>query len=878
MAAKISLITAAVLAALANSGPTPSYSLDFMSSLPGQVTFSRSGSRMAVVSGALTTVATNTAAIESTSAGVLGLSIEPASTNNLLQSNTFNTTWTLPSAGVTLTSGQASPDGGSNGWDVAETTINNYHEVRQDLSGVSSGTIMCTSVYIKAKSGAVTNGIGVHNCNQFSNAGALTVGFVDASAASFSYDVGGIGGSATTFNTVSGGSQKLAGGWTRVWVTGTSTATGTKTIRLRSRLYNASGLGDVYTGVTTNGFELAFAQTEYGVSRPTSYKATTTATVNTNADSAIISNISWLNTAVGTLLIEHDCTSGVLLGSGANTVMSGAAIPANRITAKTALAWSGTTSDLVSNGGSTTTGVQPTFGADIRLLATSVATGLGHIKSLKYYPTRLTVTQIQALTAPTSTAPAAGTYRVAAQRAVLNNGLQVISGTTPSMAVYWPTTIGSGARTKVRVSFGNWVLNDTNGDQNPGNTTTIVSATLIHISSGQYAPIYWGGSRTVTATNGQVKINSDDILPSAFPALTAGGIFPNAEQFAIKCVVKTPTGGNLPVGRFAAETGAQAITFDAAVTTISTTDASGQFTATGVATVVSTKGFGLVLEGPFVTGDPMTLVGVGDSIVEGVGSTLSTTGTWFQKAATALGLAYLQYAVGGQSQVMLWKSSNLYQFTGLGNVLVDNTGTNTQSAPMYYPLAYYNARVSGVRFILRPSLNPRSTATVTATSLVGNGTTATVTLPSAFLAAIGTTGTTFSSIVSGATGATTGFNTPANNSVTLTIASSTTATFANSTNATATGTILVSDLWLTLTNQTALLPYPDGNTIALQALAVSGLIDQYYKANAVRDTGDKWIVNGTPQGYTVDGTHQEPAGDDLMATELQGKLSAIVLV
>jgi len=792
-------ILAAVLAAMgASTGP--SYSLDFSSTLPSQVTFTRSGSRTAIVAGVLTTVTTNNPAIESTAAGVLGLSIEPASTNSLLQSNSFTTSPWGAATNVTPTSGQASPDGGSNGWDIAETTASGYHEIKQDISGVSSGTVMCSSVFVKAKTGSTSingnpiNAFGLLNCNQFTNTGARVAGLLDPSAAAFAYDSNGIGGASTTFNNVSGGSQRLANGWTRIWVTGTTTSTGIKSIRHRTLKNNVSGLGENYAGATTDGHQVAFAQTEFGVSRPTSYKATTTAAASTNADSAIISNISWLNVAQGTFIVEYDCTSGVLLGSGTNTVVSGGALPANRITGKVALAWSGTTSDLVYNGGSTTTGVQPTFGSDIRLLSTSATTNSGHIKSLKYYPTRLSVSQIQGLTAPSSTAPIAGTYRVATQRNVMNNTTVTIGGTTPYQAFRWPAVIGSGARTKLRVSASNWTLNDATGDTNPGNTITIESLALVRLSTSEIAPIYFSGLRSVTLSDGQVKFNSDDLLPSAFPSLTSGGVFPNGEAFELRGKVKCASGGKIPCGRWGVETGAQVWNYDGTVTSVSSVDATGAFTATGSAAALGTKGYSVVIEGPFVTGDPMTLVGYGDSIVEGVGGTLQASGTWFQKTVNSLGAAYLQAALGGQSQAMFWKSANINQYVGLGSVLIDNTGTNNLG-PLEYPLPYYNARQAGVRAILRPSLNVRTTST---------------------------------------------------------------------------------DSFVSNANQTVSLPYPDSNSIALISMTANGYIDAYYKMNAVRDTGDKWITNGTAYAYTVDGTHQQVPGDDLMYPELKAQLQALV--
>jgi hypothetical protein len=86
---------------------------------------------------------TFTRASSATRIGPDGL-IEKVRTNVLLQSNTFNTTWTT--SGVTLTSGQSGYSGGNNAWLLSKTS-GPYVNIAQS---VSVSDVWTFSVYAKA--------------------------------------------------------------------------------------------------------------------------------------------------------------------------------------------------------------------------------------------------------------------------------------------------------------------------------------------------------------------------------------------------------------------------------------------------------------------------------------------------------------------------------------------------------------------------------------------------------------------------------------------------------------------------------------------------------------------------------------------------------
>ena len=77
--------------------------------------------------------------------------IEKERANLLLQSNTFDTTWTTASTNSSVTSGQNDPNGGSTAWLVTELT--NGGSMRQSVSVTG---VLTFSMYLKYNSGSVT--------------------------------------------------------------------------------------------------------------------------------------------------------------------------------------------------------------------------------------------------------------------------------------------------------------------------------------------------------------------------------------------------------------------------------------------------------------------------------------------------------------------------------------------------------------------------------------------------------------------------------------------------------------------------------------------------------------------------------------------------
>jgi hypothetical protein len=113
----------------------------------GQLTFSRASTATRVnASGLIETVASNVPRLDYTNSTCPKLLLEPSRTNLALQSSAFNdAAWTK--AGVTLTSGQADPFGGTSAWKLELAAGSSY--LYQPIGGTVERTV---SIWMRADS------------------------------------------------------------------------------------------------------------------------------------------------------------------------------------------------------------------------------------------------------------------------------------------------------------------------------------------------------------------------------------------------------------------------------------------------------------------------------------------------------------------------------------------------------------------------------------------------------------------------------------------------------------------------------------------------------------------------------------------------------
>jgi hypothetical protein len=216
----------------------------------------------------------------------LGLLIEEARTNLILQSDNFATTWT-PSQASVISNIIVSPDGTVNGDKLVEDATNNAHQITQNVT-VATTTVYTMSCYMKA--GERTTAM----------LRAAATGVLPASQA-FIYNLSA--GTAASWSGSSTGTITAVGnGWYRCTMTLPVTI-GAGTLTYQIRTFSGS---DVYTGDGYSGNYIWGAQLEAGTF-PTTYIATVATTQQRNADVATMTGTnftSWYGRNANTLYAE----------------------------------------------------------------------------------------------------------------------------------------------------------------------------------------------------------------------------------------------------------------------------------------------------------------------------------------------------------------------------------------------------------------------------------------------------------------------------------------------------------------------------------------------------------------------------------------------
>lgn len=671
--------------------------LDLTSSLPSSITFARAGTRNYITGGVLTALATGTPAFESWDGVNRGLAIEPAFTNLQTYSNDFSQAIWTKSAGA-MTTGDVGPGLITQMFRFDSTATASYHRLITKPGSQASGLTQTFSCFVKAASGANTYSVWLQMAAEFNNAGLIHHFRIDGNEGFYSTNDG------VDATNVRYGYRKLSGNIYQVWVTGTWAATGSKQFQVGVSAKTATDTR-TYTATVNDSFQL-FGASVSTTRGPVGYVATGAATASQAAESAIFNDTAWLtSTAQGTFVVEHDCWTGPIIGSGANTVL-GATVPG-----KTAIAWSGSTSDTVNNGGASSSGVQPTFsGSDVRLLSTSGTTNTGHIKSIRFYPTRLSVAELQVLTAPSLVSTATpGVLRTVSVNNRLPSTVNVTTGALLTFSSRFEVSLGGHDCSELRLDFPNIRFA---AETTIGNALNITSVALERETGvAEFAPVYVGGSRSFTvATDAAATVVSDAILPAAFTGLS---VFPANMKFWVRVQGSVTTAGhNIAAAREGTETGACAKIYNPASSAFSPVDATGPMVyVSGTDSSNVTRAYCPILVGKFASGDPKTLFVVGDSIIEGVGN-LGGTGTFVRLACITNGTPQIEMSCGGKSQLEVASNLNGWKaYMAYSRVLVDEMGRNNSNAILAV-FDYYKAAKAtyGYDKIFKLGLLPSATS------------------------------------------------------------------------------------------------------------------------------------------------------------------------
>lgn len=212
-------------------------------------------------------------------------------------------------------------------------------------------------------------------------------------------------------------------------------------------------------------------------------------------------------------------------------------------------------------------------------------------------------------------------------------------GTTEAI-FRWAHFIGSGDVSELRpMIVGGWVETQGSGYLAMATAFIITDASMEMDSgagSGISVPITFGGQRSIVINPGDTEVFADTILPAAF-GLTA---FPRGKKIWTKTKVNVAqTTHQIPLAtrRLVSEqTNSQAFWYDPALSVFSSTDTPGPYTKlSGNNAEQRQTGFCPWLIGKFVTGDPKTLGGIGDSILQDTADSVTANQNvglgWFQR-------------------------------------------------------------------------------------------------------------------------------------------------------------------------------------------------------------------------------------------------------
>ena len=344
----------------------------------------------------------------------LGLLIEQQSTNLLLQSQTFNTSWTLTNA--TLTSAaDIAPDSTQTAFKLVDTATAGLQALSQTYTKAASAIAYTASVYFKASQ-------RTYSWLQISDgSGNGAIVYYNLSTGAISTAVAGIG---TAFTSLSATINPVGNNWYRCTITGTSNTATSLAVQFGSSL---DGSTNSFTGNGYSGLYVWGAQLE-ALAFSTSYIPTTTAAVTRTADNASMTGTnfsSWFNASQGTYYVEFNalqitqsisilgnssniCTiyqqasnfsfyDGTNQGSGyigaisLNTFYKGAI---SMTPSTNTLSLSGTSGSALTTNGRflTQSNLQIGYGYN------SPQSFVGHFKKIAFYPLALSSTNLQALT------------------------------------------------------------------------------------------------------------------------------------------------------------------------------------------------------------------------------------------------------------------------------------------------------------------------------------------------------------------------------------------------------------------------------------------------------------------------------------------------
>ena len=243
--------------------------------------------------------------------------------------------------------------------------------------------------------------------------------------------------------------------------------------------------------------------------------------------------------------------------------------------------------------------------------------------------------------------------------------------------------IGSGARSKLRMMFPNWSL---------GSGGNNLPASIIRVAvecNGVSVPVTFGGNRSVTIPASQIKLESDDILPSSF-GLTKFDV--GQELFTwVEAVAEPSLNRIILAGRYNPSLNHRLLQYNPANTSVNF-DSVGPLVVTGtdfnewaLPAGAPLNEIASTIIGVFEGSDKPVWAAIGDSIVAGVGETNGSKNdisgffqrSMFDSDMISNPVANFKFAVSGYrySQFVQYLTQ-LQVWLAYANRSLDELGTN----------------------------------------------------------------------------------------------------------------------------------------------------------------------------------------------------------
>ena len=285
-----------------------------------------------------------------------------------------------------------------------------------------------------------------------------------------------------------------------------------------------------------------------------------------------------------------------------------------------------------------------------------------------------------------------------------------------------------GPVAEMQIGFMDWMYPYDAETPNDTNNVTIEHAWLERAFTGQIVPLTFSGSRQLV-----LPMNSTTAywLSDAIPSTAWTGTTPARDEvFWLHVQGSIPAGGKIPVGTPATYSGAKSIVYPPANYTGAFDTAGPVPTITGSS--ARTSGLPLVFLGRFTGPGHLSVIGIGDSILDGTGDPTNPVPAisgygFFNRAAvdsnSANTIAMFNLTRHGQAAsnfVNPSRQKRQAQFLPFANVVVEEYGTNDLGsggggvpATILGNLAtiWSTARAAGVQKIIRTQLMPRTTST-----------------------------------------------------------------------------------------------------------------------------------------------------------------------